>query len=125
MKIGSVVNVSTISVNEQNKIARNPQGISVEKSKEITGMDFNNSNGKMNEEKDENILNKAIDQANKQLQTTNRRIERQIHDKTHVVMYRIIDTETKEVVKEIPPKKIQDMIAKMWELAGLFVDEKA
>ncbi len=36
-----------------------------------------------------------------------------------------MDTETNKVIKEFPPEKIQDMIAKMWELAGLFVDERA
>ncbi len=40
-------------------------------------------------------------------------------------MYVMKDTETNEVIREFPPKKIQDMIAKMWEIAGLFVDEKA
>ncbi len=41
------------------------------------------------------------------------------------MMYTVRDTKTNEVIAEFPPKKIQDMIAKMWELAGLFVDEKA
>lgn len=71
------------------------------------------------------MLQKSVDQANKSLTTYNRRIERMVHEVTHTVMYTIRDTETNEVIREFPPKKIQDMIAKMWELAGLFVDEKA
>lgn len=70
-------------------------------------------------------MKKSIDQANKALVQHNRFIERQIHETTHTVMYTIKDTTTNEVIAEYPPKKIQDMIAKMWELAGLFVDEKA
>ena len=31
---------------------------------------------------------------------------------------------TKEVIKEFPPEKTLDMIAKVWEMAGLMVDEK-
>lgn len=73
----------------------------------------------------EEMLNKAIAQANKSLEHSNRSIERSIHDVTHTVMYVVKDTSTNEVIAEFPPKKIQDMIAKMWELAGLFVDEKA
>lgn len=73
----------------------------------------------------EEMLNKAIAQANKSLEHSNRFIERSIHDVTHTVMYVVKDTSTNEVIAEFPPKKIQDMIAKMWELAGLFVDEKA
>jgi flagellar protein FlaG len=73
----------------------------------------------------EEILNKAIAQANKSLAVHNRHIERAVHEVTHSVMYTIKDSVTEEVIMEFPPKKIQDMIAKMWELAGLFVDEKA
>lgn len=71
------------------------------------------------------MLDKAIEMANKTLKQHNNFIERSVHDVTKTVMYVLKDTDTNEVIKEFPPKKIQDMIAKMWELAGLFVDEKA
>lgn len=74
---------------------------------------------------DDEILKKSVEQANKSLEMYNRVIERSVHDVTHTVMYTVRDTITNEVIQEFPPKKIQDMIAKMWELAGLFVDEKA
>ena len=47
-----------------------------------------------------------------------------IHDATNRVTIKIVDKETKEVLKEIPPEKTLDMIAKAWELAGILVDEK-
>lgn len=75
----------------------------------------------MNEE----MLEKSVEQANKSLEMYNRKIERAVHEVTHTVMYTVRDTITNEVIQEFPPRKIQDMIAKMWELAGLFVDEKA
>lgn len=71
------------------------------------------------------MLDKAVEQANKSLIQFDRVIERSVHEKTGTVMYVIRDAKTNEVIGEFPPKKIQDMIAKMWELAGLFVDEKA
>jgi uncharacterized FlaG/YvyC family protein len=71
------------------------------------------------------MLEKSIEQANKSLEMYNRKIERAVHEVTHTVMYTVRDTVTNEVIQEFPPRKIQDMIAKMWELAGLFVDEKA
>lgn len=74
---------------------------------------------------DDEILKKSVEQANKSLEMYNRVIERSVHDVTHTVMYTVRDTVTNEVIQEFPPKKIQDMIAKMWELAGLFVDERA
>ena len=47
-----------------------------------------------------------------------------IHDKTNRVTIKIVDKDTKKVVKEFPPEKTLDMIAKAWELAGLLVDER-
>ena len=47
-----------------------------------------------------------------------------IHEKTNRVMIKIIDKTTKEVIKEYPPEETLDMIAKVWEIAGIMVDEK-
>lgn len=73
----------------------------------------------------EEWMKKSVDQANKALVQHGRFIERDVHPITHTIMYKIMDTNTNEVIAEYPPKKIQDMVAKMWELAGLFVDERA
>ncbi len=77
------------------------------------------------QEFDQEMLDQSIQQANKNLKNNNRVIERAVHEVTGTVMYTVRDTTTHEVIAEFPPKRIQDMIAKMWELAGLFVDEKA
>lgn len=47
-----------------------------------------------------------------------------VHEKTNRVMIQIVDKDTKEVIRELPPEKTLDMIAKAWELAGILVDEK-
>lgn len=47
-----------------------------------------------------------------------------IHDGTNRVTIKIVDRDTKEVIKELPPEKTLDMIAKVWEMAGILVDEK-
>ena len=47
-----------------------------------------------------------------------------IHDKTNRVTIKIVDKDTKKVLKEFPPEETLDMIAKVWELAGIMVDEK-
>lgn len=47
-----------------------------------------------------------------------------IHEGTNRVMIKIIDKETKEVLKEFPPEKTLDMITKVWEMAGILIDEK-
>ena len=44
--------------------------------------------------------------------------------KTIITRCCFVDKDTKEVLKEYPPEKTLDMIAKVWEIAGLLVDEK-
>lgn len=47
-----------------------------------------------------------------------------IHEGTNRVTIKMVDKETKEVIKEFPADKTLDLIAKAWELAGIMVDEK-
>ncbi len=47
-----------------------------------------------------------------------------IHDGTNRVTIKIVDRDTKKVIKEIPPEKTLDMLARIWEMAGILVDEK-
>ena len=47
-----------------------------------------------------------------------------VHDRTNRITIKIVDKDTKEVLKEYPPEQMLDMIAKVWEMAGLMVDEK-
>jgi len=51
--------------------------------------------------------------------------EYEVHDVLKDVMIKIIDDKTGQVISEIPPKKILDMIAKFCEMAGIIVDKKA
>ncbi len=47
-----------------------------------------------------------------------------IHEKTNRVTIKMVDKDTHEVIKEFPPDETLDMIAKVWEIAGIMVDEK-
>ena len=67
-------------------------------------------------------LKKAVNDLNKQMKNSEAIFG--IHDKTNRVTIKIIDKTTKEVIKEYPPEETLDMIAKVWELAGILVDEK-
>lgn len=71
---------------------------------------------------DNEALKKRISDLNKQLNTTE--CQYGIHEETQRVTLKIVDKETKEVIKELPPEKTLEMIAKVWEIAGLLVDEK-
>lgn len=47
-----------------------------------------------------------------------------IHEGTNRVMIKIIDKDTRKVLREYPPEKTLDMIEKVWEMAGIMFDEK-
>jgi flagellar protein FlaG len=67
-------------------------------------------------------IKKAVDEINKK--ANNSEAIFGIHEATNRVTIKLVDKETKEVIKELPPEKTLDMIAKVWEMAGLLVDEK-
>lgn len=67
-------------------------------------------------------IKKAVEQLNKNLSHSSAIFG--IHEATNRVTIKIVDKDTKEVIKELPPEKTLDMIAKVWEIAGILVDEK-
>uniref|UniRef100_A0A7C5V305 Flagellar protein FlaG n=1 Tax=Caldicellulosiruptor owensensis TaxID=55205 RepID=A0A7C5V305_9FIRM len=89
--------------------------------KEEVNSKFDEKNKK---ELDEDTLIKMINQANKAFEAKYTRLEFSIHKDTHEIVVKVYDKETNELIREIPPEKILDIIAKLWELAGIFVDER-
>lgn len=73
---------------------------------------------------DEKAVTDAAEKMSKLLEGTNRSINIFVHEKTHEIMVKIVDDKTGEVIREVPPKKIIDMVANMMEMAGLIVDER-
>lgn len=70
-------------------------------------------------------VEKAVDSTNKILKEEhNAKYQFEIHEGTGRVMVNLVDMQTKEVLKEIPPEKILDLVANIWERLGLLVDER-
>ena len=67
-------------------------------------------------------IKKAVDEINKKAHNSEAVFG--IHETTNRVTIKIVDKDTKKVLKEYPPEKTLDMIAKVWEMAGLLVDQK-
>ena len=124
MKIGNVNSVAPSEVAQRPKpVEVKTQTISKDagiSKEQISSEKAQKSDGSVDKE----LLEKSVDQANKTLTQHNRYIERKVHDVTKAIMYTLKDSETEEVIAEFPPEKLQDMIAKMWELAGLVIDER-
>ena len=67
---------------------------------------------------------RLIEKANKDFIAYDRRFEFSIHEATKQIMVKIIDVNTEEVIRELPPEKILDIVAAIWEVAGIIVDRK-
>lgn len=72
----------------------------------------------------EQHIKSEISKANRRLRHHNTRCEFGYHEETGRVTIKVMDKDTEEVIREIPPEKTLEMIQKMWELAGLLVDER-
>lgn len=69
-------------------------------------------------------ISKEIDGINKWLQTTNTHLRFTLHEELNEYYVQVINDQTQEVIREIPSKKVMDMVAKFHELVGLLVDER-
>ena len=71
---------------------------------------------------EDSAIKKAVEEINKKSKNSEAKFG--FHDDTNRVTIKIVDKETQKVIKEFPPEKTLDMIARVWEMAGLMVDEK-
>ena len=97
--------------------------VAVAKSQEHNGKQgYDSQENAQQQQPNTESIRRAVDNINKNLKNSEAVFG--IHEKTNRVTIKIVDKETKEVIKELPPEKTLDMISKVWELAGLLIDEK-
>lgn len=69
-------------------------------------------------------LQDFVNRLNLMLELTWYDLRFRIHDATHEIMVQVVNRDTGEVVREIPPKKILDMWAEMKRLIGMLMDKR-
>lgn len=70
----------------------------------------------------EDYFKRSIDEINRKLILSNRKIEHKIHEKTNKIIVKIIDLSSGEVIREIPSEKSLDSYVKLIEMIGLIFD---
>lgn len=78
----------------------------------------------INEDNDYRSSSAETEEKNQMVRLRNTRFEFTVHEETEKVMVKVIDEDTNETIREIPPEQILDMVAKMWELAGILLDKR-
>lgn len=122
---GQGSSVSTVSVSSVTPVSAEPKA-PVTDVLEVSGAMTSGNGGKKPVREEGQASNEqirqAVDRINKN--SSNGEAVFGIHEKTNRVTIKIVDKDTKEVIKEFPPEKTLDMIAKVWEMAGIMVDER-
>lgn len=113
------IKTNDIQYSPQNTISGDSIPRELPKGKTAENTDFNTKKKYSEEE-----IKAAIGSVNKAINPYDRKLEFSVHEATRYISVKVIDTNTDEVIREIPPEKILDMVAKLWEMAGIIVDKK-
>lgn len=126
MKISSNPEQSTVKLNSNSIQAKEfvqPKKLENKSSQQdkTSNIIENSENIKLKPEK----LQELVKAANEVMEAMDKKLEFSIHEGTHRTIVKIIDRAEDKVIREIPSEKMLDLVAKMWEVVGLFVDERA
>ncbi len=69
-------------------------------------------------------LQDAVEKVNITADTFNISLRFRIHEESERIMVQVINLENNEVIKEIPPEKILNVVAQIQNIIGLFVDTR-
>lgn len=69
-------------------------------------------------------MKSIVNDTNNKIKGVKRKCEFVYHEDIKRVSIKVIDEETQEVIKQIPAEETLEMIQKLWEVAGLLMDEK-
>lgn len=113
-----------ISLNSMHSIGRSSAsstGSSISDSKENQKIRTSTTgNVPLDQEKIIADLQKAI----RAIQGPQKAFEISMHEQTHTIMIKVLDKESGDLIREVPPEKILDLAARMMEITGLIIDEK-
>ena len=106
-------------INVEQKLDIKPQEI-----KTVKKIDPQQEIQKYTKEYNQSDLQRAVEETNRLIFKDKGRFEFKIHERTNRMMVKLVDKDTDEVLKEIPPEKILDLVASIWDLVGILVDER-
>lgn len=111
--VQSVESVKKVSTSQESTQAANGKD----------GEDVNNPFGNL-KEKDPSIstIDSAISGINAQMSKT--RCAYAYDEDTKRITIKVYDDETDELIREVPPEKSLEVLKKVWEIAGIIIDEK-
>ncbi|MFJ7669467.1 flagellar protein FlaG [Lysinibacillus sp. NPDC097195] len=106
------------------KASKEEIAVTTSKSQLVTQMQGEKISTAEGQEISKEKLQSVVDTVNEFLQINHNASKFVLHDGLDRYFVQVVDTQTEEVVKEIPPKKLLDAFYEMQKLLGMIVDEK-
>ena len=130
MDISSVNSVSATNqvqgsqaVNSAAEVEKTTPAVSISENTGRANEGQNSQNGKSDDYTPSNeAVKKAVEVINKKLGDS--RAVFGVHEDTNRVTIKMVSKDSKEVLKEYPVEETLDALAKLWDMAGVMVDEK-
>ncbi len=72
----------------------------------------------------EDQLQQALDKVKDGFEKANIGFEYSVDEATKREVVKVIDKDTKEVIRQFPPEEILNMLQKMYEMLGVLIDKK-
>ncbi|SEN64888.1 flagellar protein FlaG [Paenibacillus sp. OV219] len=122
--ISSVSN-SSLSMNNTPVPATTTTGsdAAVEQIKSVHALQKAELSGKKVMIGDEQVI-KNIERALKSIQGPDTMFEMSMHKETKTIVVKVLNKDTGELIREIPPEKTLDLVAKFMEINGILIDER-
>ena len=86
--------------------------------------DFKTFNDELQFCDNEKQLDEQLETLNNTLRNENKKVEYSIYEETNTVIFRVIDTKSEKVIKEIPSTKLIDFSVAVLERFGLIADKE-
>jgi flagellar protein FlaG len=104
-----------IDNNMNNNAVNNQENTKTNTEKQYTNEDYSVT---------QKTLDKTMDKINKALNGAQKEMRYSVHKATNSITIKILDKDSGEVIREIPPEKILDLVAKMCEMSGILIDQR-
>jgi len=69
-------------------------------------------------------VEKATEKLNRLMGIIDKRLEFSVHEESDSVIVKIIDQQSGDVMDEIPPQRVMDILSSFSQMAGLFFDKR-
>ncbi|QTL99896.1 flagellar biosynthesis protein FlaG [Iocasia frigidifontis] len=69
-------------------------------------------------------LEEGVEELNNTVEALHQDLKFELHESSGRMMVEVINLDNKEVIKEIPPREVLDMLGRIREMVGLLLDEK-